>query len=57
LFRASAISCAGFKPICCGDRRAADPWLAAWKVLTIDKINPLWLKTPLAPFAATLSLP
>jgi dethiobiotin synthetase len=53
LLRASGISCAGFKPICCGDRRDAELLLAAGiDDLTIDEINPIWLKTPLAPFAA-----
>lgn len=53
LLRASGISCAGFKPICCGDRRDAEQLLAAGiDGLTIDEINPVWLKTPLAPFPA-----
>ena len=53
LLRASGISCAGFKPICCGDRRDAELLLASGiEGLTIDEINPLWLKTPLAPLAA-----
>ena len=53
LLRASGVSCAGFKPICCGDRRDAELLLAAGiDDLTIDEINPLWLKTPLAPLPA-----
>ena len=41
------------KPICCGDRRDAELLLAAGSEgLTIDEINPVWLKTPVAPFAA-----
>jgi dethiobiotin synthetase len=41
------------KPICCGDRRDAELLLAASSEgLTIDEINPVWLKTPAAPFAA-----
>lgn len=55
LLRASGISCIGFKPICCGDRRDAELLLTAGgDGLTIDEINPLWLKTPAAPFAAAL---
>ena len=43
------------KPICCGDRRDAELLLAAgMDGLTIDEVNPLWLKTPAAPFAAAL---
>jgi dethiobiotin synthetase len=53
LLRAARISCAGFKPICCGDRRDAEQLLAAGTDgLTIDEINPVWLKAPLAPFPA-----
>jgi len=41
------------KPICCGDRRDAELLLAAGSEgLTIDEVNPVWLKTPVAPFAA-----
>ncbi len=55
LLRESGVRCAGFKPICCGDRRDAELLLAAgMDGLTIDEVNPLWLKTPAAPFAAAL---
>jgi dethiobiotin synthetase len=51
--RANGRSCAGFKPICCGDRGEAALLLAAGaNGLTIDEINPLWLKTPAAPLTA-----
>ena len=53
LLRASGARCAGMKPICCGDRRDAELLLAAGSEgLTIDEINPVWLKTPVAPLAA-----
>jgi len=53
LLRASGVRCAGMKPICCGDRRDAELLLAASSEgLTIDEVNPVWLKTPVAPFAA-----
>jgi dethiobiotin synthetase len=53
LLRASGMRCAGMKPICCGDRRDAELLLAAGSEgLTIGEINPVWLKTPVAPFAA-----
>lgn len=43
------------KPICCGDRRDAELLLAAGSEgLTIDEVNPVWLKTPAAPFAAAM---
>jgi dethiobiotin synthetase len=55
LLRASGLRCAGMKPICCGDRSDAQLLLAAGSEgLTVDEINPVWLKTPAAPFAAGL---
>jgi dethiobiotin synthetase len=54
LLRKSGVSCAGMKPICCGDRRDAELLLAAGSEgLTIDEINPVWLKTPAAPLVAS----
>ncbi len=53
ILRSSGKSCAGFKPICCGDRQDAERLLgASTDGLTIDEINPLWLKTPAAPLTA-----
>ncbi|MBA2243024.1 MAG: dethiobiotin synthase [Chthoniobacterales bacterium] len=53
LARAAGLRCAGFKPICCGDRRDAELLLAASSEgLSIDEVNPVWLKTPVAPFSA-----
>ncbi len=55
LLRASGASCAGMKPICCGDRRDAELLLAAGSDgLTIDDVNPIWLKTPAAPIVGSL---
>jgi dethiobiotin synthase len=55
LLRASGASCAGMKPICCGDRRDAERLLAAGSDgLTIDDVNPVWLKTPAAPIVGSL---
>jgi len=43
------------KPICCGDRQDAELLLAAGSDgLTIDDVNPLWLKTPAAPIVGSL---
>jgi dethiobiotin synthetase len=54
LLRALGTSCAGMKPICCGDRRDAELLLAAGSDgLTIDDINPVWLKTPAAPIVGS----
>jgi dethiobiotin synthetase len=55
LLGASGASCAGMKPICCGDRRDAELLLAAGSDgLTIDDVNPVWLKTPAAPIVGSL---
>jgi dethiobiotin synthetase len=55
LLRASGLRCVGMKPICCGDRQDAQLLLAAGSEgVTIEEINPIWLKTPAAPFAAAL---
>ena len=55
LLRASGVRCAGMKPICCGDRRDAEALLAAGSdCVTIDEVNPVWLKTPAAPIVGTV---
>ncbi len=55
LLRASGARCAGMKPICCGDRRDAERLLAAGSDgLSIDDVNPVWLKTPAAPIVGSL---
>ena len=55
LLHGSGVSCAGMKPICCGDRRDAELLLAAGSDgLTIEDINPIWLKTPAAPVVGSL---
>jgi dethiobiotin synthetase len=56
LLRGSGVSCAAMKPICCGDRRDAELLLAAsCEGLTLDEVNPVSLKTPVAPLAAALA--
>jgi dethiobiotin synthetase len=55
LLRAAGTRCVGMKPICCGDRRDAQLLLAASSDgVTIDDINPVWLKTPAAPIVGSL---
>ena len=55
LARACGLRCAGFKPICCGDREDAELLLAASEEgLTLDDINPVWFRTPASPFTASL---
>ncbi|MBX7209125.1 MAG: dethiobiotin synthase [Verrucomicrobiaceae bacterium] len=46
---------AGFKPFCCGDRGDAVRLQEAGAAgLTLDQINPVWLKVPAAPCVAAL---
>jgi dethiobiotin synthetase len=55
LLRSRGVNCVGYKPICCGDREDAELLLAASSAgATIDDINPVWLKTPAAPFSAAM---
>ena len=45
----------GLKPICCGDRDDAELLHAAADgAITINDINPVWLRTPAAPYTASL---
>lgn len=54
--REGGVRCAGYKPICCGDRDDAMQLHAASSPgLTIDEVNPVWLRTPAAPFTAALA--
>src|SRR4029434_2011271 len=49
------VRCAGYKPICCGDRDDAVQLQAASSSgLTTDAVNPVWLRTPAAPSQAEL---
>jgi dethiobiotin synthetase len=51
--RERGVRCAGYKPICCGDRDDALQLHGASSAgLTIEEVNPVWLRTPAAPLAA-----
>lgn len=53
-FNAAGRPCAGFKPVACGDRDDAEAlWKAGPPSLELDRINPVWLKTPASPYIAT----
>jgi dethiobiotin synthetase len=55
VLRKAGIRCVGYKPICCGDRDDAEILLAASSSdATLDDVNPVWLKTPAAPYPAAL---
>jgi dethiobiotin synthetase len=51
--RERGLGCAGYKPICCGDRDDVVQLHAVSSPgLTIDEVNPVWLRTPVAPLTA-----
>ena len=55
LARVAGLRCAGYKPICCGDRQDAELLLAASDPgLTLDEVNPVWFRTPASPLTASL---
>jgi dethiobiotin synthetase len=52
--REAGHSCVGFKPVACGDRDDAEAlWQAGDRSVDLDRINPVWLKTPASPFLAS----
>lgn len=52
--RARGIDAVGWKPMCCGDREDAYALEdASDGVLTIDEVNPVWFRTPIAPYPAS----
>ncbi len=53
--RAAGLDAAGMKPICCGDRTDAELIHAASDaVVPLNDINPVWLRAPAAPYAASM---
>jgi dethiobiotin synthetase len=51
--RSRGIRAAGMKPICCGDREDARRLLAASaEGISIEELNPVWLRSPVAPSVA-----
>ena len=45
----------GLKPICCGGREDAETLHAAAEgAITLNEINPVWLRTPAAPYTAAV---
>jgi dethiobiotin synthetase len=53
--RAEGSTAAGAKPFCCGTREDSAILLASsLSGLTLDDINPIWLKTPASPMTAAL---
>ena len=53
--RAERVDAVGYKPICCGDRNDALELVdASDNMVTVNRVNPLWLKTPAAPHVAAM---
>ncbi|MBU6327005.1 MAG: dethiobiotin synthase [Verrucomicrobia bacterium] len=50
--RANGIDAVGYKPIVCGDRDDARILSLASGDVPIEQVNPVWLKTPAAPWVA-----
>lgn len=53
--RRAGCDAVGYKPFACGDRR--DPLMlqkASGDVLSVEEVNPIFLKVPASPFAAAL---
>jgi dethiobiotin synthetase len=53
--RKAGLDAAGMKPICCGGREDAEALRdATGGTVPLNDINPVWLRTPAAPYAASL---
>jgi len=53
--RTAGEDCVGLKPICCGEREDAELLHAAADgAISLNEINPVWLRTPAAPYTASL---
>ena len=51
--RRAGLDTVGLKPICCGDRNDAEALHAAAEfALPLNDVNPVWLRTPAAPYTA-----
>jgi len=52
--RRAGLDTIALKPVCCGDRDDAHALRAASDdELTLDEVNPVWLRTPVAPLVAS----
>jgi dethiobiotin synthetase len=53
--RQAGLDTVGFKPICCGGREDAEVlYEAADGALALNEVNPVWLRTPAAPYTAAM---
>lgn len=52
--RAAGRDAVGYKPVACGDRDDAVGLAAASGGIDLDEVNPIFLKTPVAPYVAAM---
>jgi dethiobiotin synthetase len=53
--RSAGVDCIGLKPICCGERTDAEELHAASEgALTLNDVNPVWLRPPTGPYIAAM---
>src|SRR5688572_14916437 len=53
--RQAGVDAVGFKPLCCGDRADAEAlWEASGRSVAVNEVNPIWLRTPAAPYTAAM---
>ena len=53
--RKAGVDCVGMKPICCGGREDAELLReAAGGAVSLNDVNPVWLRTPAAPYTAAM---
>lgn len=53
--RKAGMDSVGMKPICCGDRADAELLHeASGPAVTVNDLNPIWLRTPAAPYTASI---
>ena len=53
--RKAGVDCVGMKPICCGERADAEAIHAACDgAISLNDVNPVWLRTPAAPYTAAM---
>lgn len=53
--RRAGLDAVGLKPICCGGREDAEALFAAAEgSIELNDVNPVWLRTPAAPYTASL---
>jgi dethiobiotin synthetase len=53
--RRSGLDAVGMKPLCCGGREDAEALHAAAEgAASLNRVNPVWLRAPVAPYVASL---